>query len=390
MRRGSLAITLFATTTACGYPSYEFVAGDSGADVTTLDSDGDSAPVADSSADTGTPGDSAIDTSSDGEVTNDSGALADSGVDGVIDTSVDSAETGPLGTCTVFPASNWWNTAVDGKSVDPMSSTWIGNSDPGNPLKPLIGPSDGVPYVIVPGSQPLVDIFEDAATGYPDESDPGPMPIPTDAPRSFSDGYLITIDRDACVLYEMYNARAYDFTAKRYQCDVATRWRLTANIVRGLGCTSADSAGLPIFPGLLRRDEFESGAINHALRFQLRGSAVRAAVIAPPGSHTFGTISSSSSTAGNYLPAAARVRLKATFDETLVPAEYRLIVRTLKKYGMLLATGGESWNFYGDASPKWDLAALTAAMAKIHGSDFEVPPLGPGVIESKPFPTCVP
>ena len=178
-------------------------------------------------------------------------------------------------TCEVFPADNIWNTPVDNLPLDPNSAAYVATIGPKNNLHPDFGSgvwppgSDspiGIPYVTVPGTQPMVQVSFD----YADESDPGPYPIPANAPieggsDSTGDRHVLVIDTTNCILYELYDA--YPQTDGSWQAGSGAIFDLNSDQLRPAGWTSADAAGLPIYPGLVRYDEVASGEINHALRF---------------------------------------------------------------------------------------------------------------------------
>jgi hypothetical protein len=203
-------------------------------------------------------------------------------------------------------------------------------------------------------------------TAYGDESDPGPMPIPVTAeiegypaPGS-GDRHVLVLDNNNCWLYELYNSYP---NAASWNADSAAVWDLTADEQRPYTWTSADAAGLPIFPGLARYDEVASGQINHALRFTLQSS--RAAFV-PPASHW-----AANSSNANAAPMGMRLRLKASFDISSFSAANQVILTALKKYGMIMADNGSSMYISGAPDERWsndDLGALKSVPA----SAFEV------------------
>ena len=266
--------------------------------------------------------------------------------------------------CPIFPADNAWNTDISTAEVDPMSDAYIASMGAGTGLHPdfdAIG--DGIPWTTVPGTQPLVPVtFQ-----YADESDPGPYPIPDDAPvEKGSDHHVLVIDKDNCKLYEMWASQK---VSGGWQAGSGAKWDLTSNAGRTEGWTSADAAGLPIFPGLVRYDEvMVKGEIDHALRFT--ASSTQAGYVAPA-SHF-----ASSDTNPALPPMGLRVRLKASVDISGYPPSVQVILKALKKYGMILADNGSDWFVSGEPSAKWnddDMAKLRG----IKGSDFEVIKHGP-------------
>src|SRR5207302_1982928 len=188
---------------------------------------------------------------------------------------------------------------------------------------------DGMPYVAVPKDQKLVPVnFVD----YPTESDPGPYPIPDNAPvENGGDRHVIVVDGGNCKLYELFNASK---TASGWDASNGARWDLTSNAGRTLGWTSADAAGLPIFPGLVRYDEVAAGQIQHAIRFTLPQS--KAAMI-PPASHW-----AANSTNPNAPPMGMRLRLKADYNIFGFSTNVQVILSAMKKYGLIMADNGSA------------------------------------------------
>jgi len=267
----------------------------------------------------------------------------------------------------VFPADNPWNQDISGLAVHPNSANYIASIGLDTGLHPDFGTvwegaPIGIPYVAVRAGEPMVPVtFE----WYGDESDPGPYPIPLDAPieggsQSDGDRHVIAIDVDNHRLYELYHA-----------CPTATGWLagsgavfdLTSNTLRPAGWTSADAAGLPIFPGLARYDEIvERGELTHALRFTV--SRTQQAYIAPA------THFASSSTDPNLPPMGLRVRLRADFDLTPFPDCVQVILRGLKTYGMIVADNGSNWYVSGAPDARWSDDDLHA-LGQVKGRDFE-------------------
>lgn len=274
-----------------------------------------------------------------------------------------------------FPADNPWNTDISAAEVDPNSErliTSIGADtglyrDFGSGL--WEGAPIGIPYCVVSGQQAKVAIEYQA---YGDESDPGPMPIPLDAPVEGAPGqdgdrHALVIDRDNQRLYELGRAFA---KGDRWQADVGAAFHLDSNNVRPTakaGWTSADAAGLPIFPGLVRYDEASQGAggIRHALRFT--AARTRKAFV-PPATHF-----ASSSTDANLPPMGMRVRLKASYaiPRSFSP-EAQAILTALKTYGMLLADNGSNWYLSGAPDERWNNDRLRTELASVKGRDLEV------------------
>ena len=269
--------------------------------------------------------------------------------------------------CPVFPANNAWNTDISNFPVDGKSANYLGgiaglggnqklHADFGS------NPTYGIPYVVVPASQPTVPI---TFTAYGDESDPGPYPVPSNAPveggaNSTGDRHVLVLQQGACKLYEMY--RAFPAGAG-WNADSGAVFDLNSNALRPEGWTSADAAGLPILPGLVRYDELKSGQINHALRFTV-ASTQRAYI--HPAVHW-----ASSSTNPNLPPMGLRLRLKASFDTSPYTGDTRVILEALKKYGMIVADNGSNWFISGATDSRWNDTDLNQ-LKLVPGSAFEV------------------
>jgi hypothetical protein len=271
-----------------------------------------------------------------------------------------------------FPDDNPWNTDISGMPVDPNSDALIASMGPDTGLHPDFGTvwngePIGVPYVVVSGSQRLVPIsFE-----YAGESDAGPYPIPADAPiqngpNSDGDRHVLVIDRDNWRLYEVY--RAFPEGGGAWRGVSGAIFDLNSNTLRPEGWTSADAAGLPIFPGLVRYDEvYEGGEIRHALRFT--ASRTRKAYVYPARHYA------SYFNDPNLPPMGMRVRLKAGYDISGFPFPVQVVLRALKKYGMLLADNGVDWFISGAPDMRWNDQELSALRA-VQGRDFEVVRMG--------------
>ncbi|MGC2330616.1 MAG: hypothetical protein WA581_04115 [Candidatus Acidiferrales bacterium] len=267
-----------------------------------------------------------------------------------------------------FPSDNLWNEDISSAPVDPNSAAIINFIGTNVPLHPDFGSGTydgsiiGIPYDVVDSSQGPVTIH---FTAYGDESDPGPMPIPLNAPiegdpNPSGDQHVLILDNANCWLYELFDASP---SGSAWNAGSAAVWDLTADEQRPYTWTSADAAGLPIFPGLVRYDEVAAGQINHAIRFTLQSS--RAAFI-PPASHW-----AANSTNALASPMGMRLRLKASFDISGFSAANQAILMALKKYGMIMADNGSSMFITGAPNDNWnndDLHNLTSVTA----SDFEV------------------
>ena len=269
--------------------------------------------------------------------------------------------------CGVFPAGNVWNTPVDKLPVDAHSDqyvTTIGASQPahadfGSGL--WDGGPIGIPFVDVPGSQPKVAVTFD----YDSESDHGGYPIPPNVPieggpQSSGDRHVLVIDRDRCILYELYSA--YPQPDGSWHAGSGAVFDLKSNALRPAGWTSADAAGLPITPGLIRYDEVAAGEIAHAVRFTV--PQTRNTYIWPARHYA------SDLTGANYPPMGQRFRLKAGFDVSKFSPPVQVILQALKRYGMILADNGSSWYLSGAPDPRWDNDVLHQ-ISQLQGSDFE-------------------
>lgn len=278
------------------------------------------------------------------------------------------ALAGPtIGGCPLFPADNVWNARVDALPPDANSAAYIGSIGPSTGLHPDFGSGlwdggpIGIPFVIVPGSQPLVPISFD----YADESDPGPYPIPPNPPieggaASSGDRHMLIVDSGHCKLYEIY--AAYPQPDGSWQAGSGAVWDLASNALRPAGWTSTDAAGLPILPGLVRYDEVAAGAIRHALRFTVvhtRNEFIW------PARHQ-----ASSSSNPAYPPMGQRFRLKASFDLSAFPRNVQVILVALKFYGMFVADNGSNRYISGAPDERWDNDELHV-LNQVRGSDFE-------------------
>jgi hypothetical protein len=261
--------------------------------------------------------------------------------------------------CTLFPATNVWNRRVDSLPVAANSTTLIntiGASSRGHPdFGEYLG--YGIPVNVVGGSTPRSSV----RFTWPDESDAGPYPIPP-SPRieGGSDRHILMWDLDACRLYELFDARR---TSSGWRAGSGAIWNLRSNTLRPDGWTSADAAGLPILPGLVRYEEVAAGAINHAIRFT--APETRSAHFYPARHHA-GAGSSAS-----LPPMGMRVRLKAGFDMSGYTARMRVILVAMQRYGMILADNGSPWYFSGVSDIRWDDDELNQ-LKRLRGSDFEV------------------
>lgn len=279
-----------------------------------------------------------------------------------------SAVAGPeLAGCPAFPEDHAWNTPVDGLPVAARSADYIRAIGAAKPLKADFGAGlwdggpIGIPFVTVDGSQPRVPVSFD----YQDESDPGPYPIPPGAPieggsQSSGDRHVLVLDRAYCLLYETY--AAYPQANGSWQAGSGAVFDLRGYALRPSGWTSADAAGLPILPGLARFDEVAAGEIRHALRFT--APQTQRAFVWPARHHA------SNLTDPAYPPMGQRFRLKAEFDISSFAPELQVILRALKRYGLILADNGSSWYVSGAPDERWD-NDLLHDLGRIPGSAFE-------------------
>ncbi|WP_437187728.1 hypothetical protein SH668x_001135 [Planctomicrobium sp. SH668] len=276
-----------------------------------------------------------------------------------------------LGGFQVFPEDDPWNQRIDDRPVDPLSQVLIDRIGREKPLYGDFGSGYwndapmGIPYVVVDGN---VEPKPVRYTAYGDESDPGPYPLPPDAPiegdpNVDGDRHVIVIDRDQLKLYELF--RAFPIASGQlWRAESGAIFSLKTNTQRPIGWTSADAAGLPIFPGLVRYDEaVEQGEIKHALRFTVQRT--RKAYV-PPASHW-----ASKHKDLDLPPMGMRVRLKNDFDISPFPPEVQVILTALKRYGMILADNGSDWFISGAPDPRWNDENLRT-LKKLKGSDLEV------------------
>jgi hypothetical protein len=269
--------------------------------------------------------------------------------------------------CPIFPANNAWNERVDTLPVTADSAQLIASIGLGTGLHPDFGSGlwdggpIGIPFDVVSKSTPRSRV----RFGYADESDKGTYPIPKSVhieggAQSDGDRHALLLDRSACKLYELYDLHG---SGSSWTAGSGAIWNLRSNRLRPAGWTSADAAGLPIFPGLARYDEVARGVIDHALRFT--ASRTRRAYVYPA------RHDASSSDDPSLPPMGLRVRLKASVDISRFPKQARTVLQALKTYGMILADNGSSWYISGAPNPKWSNDDLHT-LGQITGADFEV------------------
>jgi hypothetical protein len=274
-----------------------------------------------------------------------------------------------------FPADNLWNKDISAAPVDPNSTAitnFIGgtaglHADFG--AGQYQGSNIGIPYVVVSGTQKLVDVN---LAAYGDESDPGPMPVPSNGPiegdpnPGTGDRHVVVLDNNNCFLYEMFGS--YPNGDGTWTADSTAVWDLLSNEQRPWTWTSADAAGLPIFPGLARYDEVAAGQIPHALRFTVLQSR---AAFTPPASHWAANSSSSSAP-----PMGMRIRLKSSFDVSHFSATNQVLLNAMKKYGMIVADNGSAMYISGAPDNRWDNNDLHN-LGQVTASNFEVVQMNP-------------
>lgn len=295
------------------------------------------------------------------------GVGKDSGAGGATDSGGAPPGGGPMiGGCPIFPADNAWNRDVSADAVDPDSSAIIANinANGGKMVHPDFGATlaYGIPYVVVPQTQAGVPMTFD----YADESDPGPYPIPANAPieggsGATGDRHVLVVQQGTCLLYETWSST---YVGPGWKCGSGAKFDLRSNAIRHECWTSADAAGLPVLAGLVRYEEaVTAGVIAHALRFTV--SATRAAYLHPA------THYASSNTAAPYPPMGMRVRMKASYDTARFTGASLAVVTALKKYGMILADNGSNWYISGTSNTAFDDNNLNQ-LKTVPGDSFEV------------------
>jgi len=287
-----------------------------------------------------------------------------------------------IASCNIFPDDNIWNTPIDNAPLHPNSTNYINtiganrglHADFGSGVWPPGSDSPiGIPYVVVGSNQPEIAVSFD----YADESDPGPYPIPPDAPieggstTNEGDRHVLVLEKDNCILYELFAATKLPDNS--WEAGSGAIFDLNSHDLRPDGWTSADAAGLPILPGLIRYDEVAAGEINHAIRFTAPQTQ-RAYVW--PARHF-----ASSQTGTNYPPMGIRLRLKENIDISGYPTEMQVILQAMKTYGLILADNGSAWYISGVPDERWDNDMLHD-IDDVIGSNFEVVDVSGWMIDS--------
>jgi len=269
--------------------------------------------------------------------------------------------------CPQFPMDNVWNAPVDSLPLDPHSNDYINSIGAGIGVHPDFGSGlynnepIGIPYNVVPGSQPGVKVtFE-----YNSESDHGLYPIPPNpliegGPNSTGDRHVLLVDKDHCKLYELYSA--YPQKDGSWKAGSGAIWNLASNDLRPDTWTSADAAGLPILPGLARYDEVAAGKITHALRFTANYTRNQHIW---PARHDASTY-----TGTTYPPMGQRFRLKAGFNISGFSHDVQVVLQAMKTYGIILADNGSNWYISGAPDERWNNDDLHK-LNQVYGSDFE-------------------
>ena len=284
------------------------------------------------------------------------------------------AQSPTIGGCSVFPPDNIWNTPIDRLPVDPRSRDYVASIGADVHLHPDFGAGLyegaplGIPYVVVPMHQPKVAIhFRKFGDEQPagDESDAGPYPIPRNAPieggpNSKDDRHVLVVQQGSCTLFELY--KAVPNRDGSWNAASAARFDLESHELRIDGHTSADAAGLPILPGLVRFEEVAAGDIRHALRFTT--PRTRKAYLWPARHFA------SESTDDALPPLGQRFRLRGDFDVSGFSPANQVILRALQTYGMFLADNGSPWFLSGAPHPSWNNDQLRE-LRRVKGSDFE-------------------
>ena len=269
-----------------------------------------------------------------------------------------------IGGCRVFPANNPWNRDVSKDPVDSRSAAYIRSIGLSDNLHPDFGGDGefGIPYSVVPKTQKRVSIrFVD----FGSESDKGPYPIPPTArieggESSDGDRHVLVAQAGTCKLFELYNARR---AGSGWTASSGAVFDLKSNRLRPAGWTSADAAGLPVLPGLVRFDEVRAGAIRHAIRVTVQRSQKG---YIPPARHF-----ASSDTSPSLPPMGLRLRLKASYPLRGFTGQALVIMRALKTYGFIVADNGSDWFFTGAADRRWNDDNLNQ-LKRVPGSAFQV------------------
>lgn len=274
-------------------------------------------------------------------------------------------ESPSLDACPIFPVDHIWNTRIDALPVHSRSDAYIESIGSDTTLHPDFGAGEwegapiGIPYNVIDGHSVQSANIE---FYYPDESDAGPYPIPDDPlVEAGGDRHILIVDTSDCTLYEIYDAEQNDDGS--WSAGSGAIWDLNSYDLRPAEWTSADAAGLPILPGLVRYDEIASGEINHAIRFT---ASQTQRLFVWPARHFASDI-----TDANVPPMGQRFRLKASFSISGYPPDVQVVLRAMQIYGLILADNGSDWFINGAPDPGYDDEAFHEAFDSISGSDFE-------------------
>ena len=269
-------------------------------------------------------------------------------------------------TCRAFPADNYWNTDIRSLPVDGRSAAWLSHMSTGRNLHPDFGPSYGdgpnygIPITVVGRYHRRVRVRFD----YADESDHVRYPFGKDTKieggrNSAGDKHAIVVRKYRCRLYETWNTRVRN---GHWRAGSGATWSLGSNSLRPDGWTSADAAGLPILPGLLRWNEVKAGRVAHAIRFT---TDVTSRHHLWPARHDAGSMDSWA-----YPPMGARFRMRAGFNASGFSARARVVITAMKTYGLVLADNGSPWFFTGERNANWP-PGLIEELKRIPASAFE-------------------
>lgn len=270
--------------------------------------------------------------------------------------------------CPTFPADNFWHADVSRLPVHPRSKQWLAHMSPTRRLHPDFGPAYGeqpvpygIPVTVVGGGHRKVAV----RFAYAGESDRVRYPLSRTTTRieggwaADGDRHAIVVDRDTCTLYELFDVHVRDGV---WRAGSGAVWDLRSNALRPRGWTSADAAGLPILPGLLRYDEVAAGGVDHAIRFTTN---VTNRAFVWPARHQAGSVSDAT-----YPPMGARFRLKASYPLSGLRADTQVVLRAMKRHGLVLADNGSPWYFQGTQDTRWP-SGLLDELKRVPASAFE-------------------
>jgi hypothetical protein len=270
--------------------------------------------------------------------------------------------------CSIFPADDWWHADISKLPVDSHSKTWLSHMSPGSKLHPDFGPSYGaqpvpygIPVTVVSNKHAKVSVIFQ----YASESNRVTYPLGSDTKieggaGATGDRHAIIVDKDTCKLYETWNTKKS--STGHWHAGSGAVWSLTSNALRPKGWTSADAAGLPILPGLLRWDEVKAGHVDHAIRFTTDMTSTH---FVWPARHAAGSTSSTA-----YPPMGARFRMKASYNISGYSKQAQVVLKAMKTYGLVLADNGSPWYFQGTSDTHWP-SALLDQLKMIPASAFE-------------------